>query len=439
MGPSSSYAENNVGSVLWWKTLQQGDEEAIAPVVAKHAMHIRCLAIRSKWAFSVCESVCRQLTSFYLDTGRLDNPQATVKARILGFIQQQPILRSISLPRLYAGSATLARLNRDWRYFDIVLEAEDFGDIQSLLPHTRTVQVELLEEEDLKKLRLDCPHLHLRELGVHTCHFDHHMLRDILESFPNLQRLVVVDESEYTVWGWKELDLFLDSGYSMLVAQESSVWDINQLIPLIPSLLAFTGTENSTPLFDTLVQHCPRLMVCCLRKRQGQNSVPFVPILQPDHGQDIGVLRTTPDKSISRLLAYCQDLLSMRCDQWSMGYDDVVSEPWVCHKLKSLQCVLSEVPFLSDAEQEMYRSLLEHRRGQIATDQQHPQSDSEWIDVGGMAVLRKAELLETYIEAIEEQLRRIPEVDLKPQRISPNRLENNSLLQIKSAKASIQL
>ncbi|KAF9973370.1 hypothetical protein BGZ73_003402 [Actinomortierella ambigua] len=46
-----------------------GDEEAIAAIVAKHARHIRCLVIRSQWAFGIYEHVCQQLTSLYFDTG----------------------------------------------------------------------------------------------------------------------------------------------------------------------------------------------------------------------------------------------------------------------------------------------------------------------------------------------------------------------------------
>ncbi|KAF9969143.1 hypothetical protein BGZ73_008637 [Actinomortierella ambigua] len=374
-----------------------GEEEAITPIVAKHAKHIRCLVIHSRWAFAICEDVCRQLTSFYYDIVRRDYDMAIADERILSFVEQQPNLQSIYMPQCTTVSKSLLQLNRDWRHFDVVLEAQDFSDIQSLLPHARTVQVKLLGEGDgSRSLRLSSPHLYLRELALHTDHFDYHMLKDILGSFPSLRRLTVA-----SLHNPEKLDLMLDDGYSILFAQGSTLWDISQLIPLLPNLVAFTGVEY--------------------------------------HSREFSVLRTTSEKSVSRLLASCRDLVAVYCVPWSMSLEDIISAPWVCHKLKNLHCVFGDVPLLSDAEQECYRSLMNRRRERKIVHKQHSQPDFEWMEENEKAVLRKAELLKTYIESIDAQLQQIPEVNLKPQPVCYHYSRNNSFLQqLEAVKVSIQ-
>ncbi|KAF9969487.1 hypothetical protein BGZ73_008142 [Actinomortierella ambigua] len=410
-----------------------GDEEAIAPIVAKHAKHIRCLTIRSRWAFGICEDVCRQLTGFYHEILYHHPDLVTDEERILAFVEQQPNLHSISMPQSTTVVKSLLRLNRNWRHFDVMLEAQDFdslNDLQSLLPHTRTMQVELLEEgDDSKRLRLSCPHFHLRELELHTDHFDHHMLKDLLESFPNLRRLIVSGSSNQD-----GLDFVLDNGYSMLVAGWVSSWDIRPMIPLLPNLIAFTGFECAAPVFDVIAQHCPRLMYYHLEK-QFDYSTPFTPILLQDCETGMQML---PGTSISRLLASCPDLRSVCCAPWPMSFEDIISAPWVCHKLKKLQCVFSDFPVLSDTELKIFHSLSERRQDRVAANHPQSQSDSEWMSEDERQAWKKAEQLKTYIEAIEAQLQRIPEVDLTP-RTHPymDPRDGSFLEQIEATKASI--
>ncbi|KAF9969145.1 hypothetical protein BGZ73_008639 [Actinomortierella ambigua] len=409
-----------------------GDEETIAPIVAKHAKHIRCLVIHSRWAFAICEFVCRQLTSFYYVIIRRDFDKASAEERILFFVEQQPNLQSIYMPQCTTVAKFLLRLNRDWRHFDVMLEVQSLSNIPSLLPHAKTMQVILLEEGgNSKRLRLSSPHFHLRELELDTDHFDHHMLKDILDSFPSLQRLSITSLSES-----EQLDFILDNSYSMLVAEWSRMWDIRPMIPLLPNLLAFTGFECATPVFDVMAKHCPRLMYCYLEK-EIDYSIPYVPILQPEYETR---MRMSPETSISRLLASCPDLLSVYCVQWSMNFEDIVSAPWVCHKLKDLNCVFGDFPVLSDAEQRIYHSLLEHRQDLIATNQPHSRSNSEWMSEDERQVLRKAERLKTYVEAVEAQLQRIPEVDLTRRNLPYMDPTDGSFLeQLEAAKASIGL
>ncbi|KAF9973367.1 hypothetical protein BGZ73_003399 [Actinomortierella ambigua] len=421
-----------------------GDEETIAPIVAKHAKRIRCLVVRSQWTFNACKHVCRQLTKLYFDMPSRGIPRSMSDADVLAFVECQSNLQSIYSPQFSATfKDSLLQLNREWLHFDVMLSDKDFSNIHLLLPHTRTARVELLDEGfDTEIFRLSRPHVNLRELVLRMDHFDHHMLKDILQSFPNLRRLTV--EAKYgdpscgtwrTIW----LDLFLDNGYSMLVVEESPAWDIVRLIPLLPNLLVYEGYGCTFPIFDILAQYCPRLMHC-RHEEMPDYSVPFVPVLHATNGQNFYAIQTSPEKSIVQVLASCRDLVSAYSFPWSISLADLTSAPWVCHKLKYLHCVFDEVPLLSDAEQEVYRSLLERRRERRAANQQYSQFDSEWMSEDERAVDRKAESLKTYIEAIEEQLQRVPDIDLKPHRIGDPIPGIDSFLgQMEAAKASIGL
>ncbi|KAF9969097.1 hypothetical protein BGZ73_008700, partial [Actinomortierella ambigua] len=415
------------------------DVDEITPIVAKHAKHIRCLFIRSSYAFNIFEPVCRQLTTLYCGVAYARFDRSMNEARILDFVKLQTNLQSISLPYFsVASSGPLVRLDRNWRDFGAMLNVQDFGDIHSLLPNTRTVRVKLgMSGDHARLLRLSRPHWYLNELQLRVNRFDQHMLSAIIESFPNLRRLTVKRVDDYR--DQFKLDLILDNGYAMLSAVQSPTWDVFELIPVLPNLLVFFMVASSEPPFDLLAKHCPQLMYCWCKKRD-QDRIPFVPCLQQDLRHDFEVLRTTPEKSITRLLASCQELVGVYCDQWSIQLEDIVSEPWVCHKLKSLGCVFSGVPVLSDFDQMDYRKMLKRRRKRMVADQQHFQPDLEWMSDNERRIERKAELLKTYIEAIEEQLQRIPEADLKPHQIGIPLCGVESFLgQIEAAKASIGL
>ncbi|KAF9969096.1 hypothetical protein BGZ73_008699, partial [Actinomortierella ambigua] len=180
-----------------------GDEETIAPIVAKYAKHIRCLVVCSRWSFDVCEHVCRQLTSLYFDFSGRGSAQDMTDALILAFVERQSNIQSIRAMRFSpALSNALLRLNRDWLHFDVILHLKDFSNINQLLPHTRTACVsQPAGGFDTAFFRLSRPHLHLRELRLCANKFNHHMLKGILESFPNLRRLTVDDEIEDPMWG----------------------------------------------------------------------------------------------------------------------------------------------------------------------------------------------------------------------------------------------
>ncbi|KAF9966817.1 hypothetical protein BGZ73_000835, partial [Actinomortierella ambigua] len=140
------------------------------------------------------------------------------------------------------------------------------------------------------------------------------------------------------------------------------------------------------------------------------------------------------------VLASCRDLESVYCIPWTINLEDMIWMPWVCHKLKTLHCIFGNVPLLSRDEQEIYRSLLERRRDWIAADQQDSQPDSEWMNEDEKRIDGIAKSLKVCIEAIEEQLQRLPEVDLNPSRIGAKTPAIDSFLgQMEAAKASIRL
>ncbi|KAF9969144.1 hypothetical protein BGZ73_008638 [Actinomortierella ambigua] len=190
------------------------------------------------------------------------------------------------------------------------------------------------------------------------------------------------------------------------------------MLPLLPRLVGFTDSGLNEPYFEQLAKHCPHLVYYTeMYKKASEQQIIPLPVFHIGNGRaQHWPANTTPTatQSVSRLLACCPDLEEVECQRWPMRLEDITNAPWVCEKLKGFNCVFTTMPLLSPSEQMMYRALLTRYQKLSTVDEMIMPSDLYGLDTTQVerAVLDKASLLARYLVAIEDQLRRLPVLDM---------------------------
>ncbi|KAG0258215.1 hypothetical protein DFQ27_004762 [Actinomortierella ambigua] len=242
--------------------------EQMRIIVAKYGHHIRFLTIRSVAAFRMFEPVCLHLQALYL---RFDwdwvksftmETIAQVKHDVQSFARRQaPTLVSLHVHMGLGNTEDLRQTiqlagRERWRHFDAILEDDDYAMLPSLLPN---VESGIFSLQSVKTLHtpLPLPHLRLRELELQVSQFDPLAFTAILQSFPNLQRLVVRDMFVGTT-----LDMCRDRIGSMLLIGRRALKPIQvaQIVLMLPDLLLIDCHELDADCWAALDQCCPRLV-----------------------------------------------------------------------------------------------------------------------------------------------------------------------------------
>ncbi|KAG0236504.1 hypothetical protein BGW42_003410 [Actinomortierella wolfii] len=247
-------------------TTEEFDEMHV--IVAKHAHYIRSLTIRSVEAFRLFESLCTNLQQLHMrfgwdwTKGLTFNDIGQIKQDVLNFARRQ--IATLDSLNLHMGMLDAEHLRETirlggherWRYFNVMLVEQDYYDLGTLMPNVVSASF-LLEAPHVLQTPLPAPHTRLRELEISASTFDYTSFRAILQSFPNLQRLVIQNMYLGTLF-----DMVRDSTGSMLqIGRRALKSDqVASIIALLPDLLLIDCHDLDSACWTALSQHCPRLV-----------------------------------------------------------------------------------------------------------------------------------------------------------------------------------
>ncbi|KAF9968888.1 hypothetical protein BGZ73_009087 [Actinomortierella ambigua] len=242
--------------------------EQMRTIIARNGHHIRVLTVRSLPAFRLFEPFCTHLQALHLRFDgdwvknlSIETIQQTKKDVIDFVLRQSSTMVALHLHLGLVEAEPLRHMIRThgcerWMHFDVMMEDQDYHGINHLLPNIKSIQF-FLPSLNTLYTPLPVPHVRLRELDLLVDGVDARAFAAIVQSFPNLQRLIIRDMFFGTL-----LDLSRDHVGSMLQVGRRTVKskELAQIIRLIPDLLMVDSQDLDADCFTALTQSCPRLV-----------------------------------------------------------------------------------------------------------------------------------------------------------------------------------
>ncbi|KAG0198867.1 hypothetical protein BGX28_007737 [Mortierella sp. GBA30] len=415
------YLDKKAKKSLWRKLfaghpLASKEQETLHNILAKYGHFIRCLTIRLPDAVCLLQPYCTELKALYCrfdknwkkPYGRRPELLQAIERTIIQLVTQQTNLDSLHLMNGLVNPNELRSLvvntkERHWKHINFNLCEQDYRDVVWWLPHLESGYFVVESSHTATTPLLNGPHTHLRELEITLPYFTVDIFQNLLQSFPNLDRLVV---SVYAVC----LDLVIDrkAGRCMLYSvndfhrgDEYGFARILQLLPY-PLLVLHCGYMHSKCLRDVLPrfgQHLVHLRVDRMKEAYGT----------VEHFDEYDENATIPPPALNRVLASCPELRTVIVVEGYIHAQHIMDEAWICHKLEHLHIWVIGLPRI--------RTRYEERRLYNSVYKRWPQLLSGEIQVADLTareivMVRKISLRFQYRDVFENQIQQCPQLGI---------------------------